>query len=364
MWMLAISFLLLAVACSSSDDTEGTEAQQTMLSVYVYSPEHPLLIRSDVGQVSPTLDESKVNKLQIWVFESESGTLVGYLETKEGETALLNVSEGAVYQLPVTDDFVRRKPQVDVYVLANVDDSNCGVTLTGSSTRAAINTAYLNENYFGLASLVTSIPADGLPMSGVLKNQDVVGEAPVLRVGTSSIATVKVTRAVSKVRFVFANTTGASTLKIKRITLDEEVHPTSEYLIPRTETLLYNPTEATLWSGEETAVEKDNPEDYVYHTQTAQEYETLIDQSGLTQMGPFYLRESDRRLTGVITYTIGDGVEHTRAFQMANAGDFLRNHTWIVYAYHQGGGYLLLDAVYVKDWNFLNEDVDHAIYNW
>jgi len=360
--MLAISFLLLAVACSSSD--EGSEAQQTMLSVYVYSPEHPLLIRSEVVEVNSTFEESKVNSLQIWVFEAGTDHLVGCLETEEGETALLNVSEGAVYQLPVTDDFVQRKPKVDVYVLANVTDSNCGVSLNKNSSRADINTAYLNEKYFGLDPLVTSVPAAGLPMSGVLKNQDVVGEAPVLRVGTSSIATVKVTRAVSKVRFVFANTAGASTLKIKRITLDKEVHPTSEYLIPRTETLLYNPTEAILWSGEETAVEKDNPEDYVYHTQTAQAYETLIDQSGLTLKGPFYLRESDRRLTGVITYTIGDGKEHTRAFQMSNAGDFLRNHTWIVYAYHQGGGDLLLDAVYVKDWSLLNEDVDHTVYNW
>lgn len=360
--VLTYLIILLLTACSSSD--EGSEAQQTMLSVYVYSPEHPLLIRSEVGEVNSTFEESKVNKLQIWIFESETGALVGCLETAEGETALLNVSEGAVYQLPVTDDFVQRKPRVDVYVLANVTTDNCGVTLTRSSSRVDINTAYLDENHFGLDPLVTSVPAAGLPMSGVLKNQDVVGEAPVLRVGTSSIATVPVTRAVSKVRFVFANTTGASTLKIKKITLDAGVHPTSEYLIPRTETLQYNPTEATLWSGEETAVEKVNPEDYVYHTQTAQVYETLINQSGLTLKGPFYLRESDRRLTGVITYTIGDGEEHTRAFQMSNAGDFLRNHTWIVYAYHQGGGDLLLDAVYVKDWSLLNEDVDHTVYNW
>jgi len=358
--MLAISFLLLAVACSSSDGE--TEAQQTMLSVYVYSPEHPLLIRSEVGEVNSTFEESKVNSLQIWVFEAGTDHLVGCLETEEGETALLNVSEGAVYQLPVTDDFVQRKPKVDVYVLANVTDSNCGVSLNKNSSRADINTAYLNENYFGLDPLVTSVPAAGLPMSGVLKNQDVVGEAPVLRVGTSSIATVPVTRAVSKVRFVFANT-GAQEMKIKKITLDAGVHPTSEYLIPRVATLTYN-TEVTLWSGNETVAVTENPEVYVYNNQTAQVYETLIDQSGLTQKGPFYLRESDRRLTGVITYTIGDGEEHTRAFQMSNAGDFLRNHTWIVYAYHQGGGDLLLDAVYVKDWSLLNEDVDHTVYNW
>ena len=359
--MLAISFLLLAVACSSSD--EGSMAQQTMLSVYVYSPEHPLLIRSEVGEVNSTFEESKVNSLQIWVFEAGTDHLVGCLETEEGETALLNVSEGAVYQLPVTDDFVQRKPKVDVYVLANVTDSNCGVSLNKNSSRADINTAYLNEKYFGLDPLVTSVPAAGLPMSGVLKNQDVVGEAPVLRVGTSSIATVKVTRAVSKVRFVFANTKGEPELKIKKITLDAGVHPTSEYLIPRTATLLYNPTEAILWSGNVTAVEIDDPTIYIYGGQEAQVYENLIDQSGLTTKGPFYLRESDNRLTGKISYSIG-GEDKESTFQMDAAGDFRRNHTWIVYAYHAGGGFLQLSAIYVKGWNTTNNPKNHEVYNW
>lgn len=361
--MLAISFLLLAVACSSSDGE--TEAQQTMLSVYVYSPEHPLLIRSDVGMVSSTLDESKVNKLQIWVFESESGTLVGYLETKEGETALLNVSEGAVYQLSVTDDFVRRKPQVDVYVLANVADDNCGVTLTGSSTRADINTAYLNENYFGLDPLVTSIPADGLPMSGVLKNQDVVGEAPVLRVGTSSIATVKVTRAVSKVRFVFANTVGEPELKIKNIQLNAQMIPNTEYLIQQTQSLAYNTSVSPLWEAtdpEDKVVEVANPTIYIYGGQEAQVYESLIDQSELTKIGPFYLRESDKKLSGTITYQLGDNAEQQGTFEMEAAGDFRRNHTWIVYAYHAGGGFLQMNAIYVKEWT--TKEKNHEVYNW
>jgi len=200
-------------------------------------------------------------------------------------------------------------------------------------------------------------------MSGVLKNQDVVGEAPVLRVGTSSIATVKVTRAVSKVRFVFANTKGEPELKIKKITLDAGVHPTSEYLIPRTATLLYNPTEAILWSGNVTAVEIDDPTIYIYGGQEAQVYENLIDQSGLTTKGPFYLRESDNRLTGKISYSIG-GEDKESTFQMDAAGDFRRNHTWIVYAYHAGGGFLQLSAIYVKGWNTTNNPKNHEVYNW
>lgn len=370
--MLAISFLLLAVACSSSD--EGSMAQQTMLSVYVYSPEHPLLIRSEVGEVNSTFEESKVNSLQIWVFEAGTDHLVGCLETEEGETALLNVSEGAVYQLPVTDDFVQRKPKVDVYVLANVTDSNCGVSLNKNSSRADINTAYLNENYFGLATPTTVVPDDGLPMTGVLTAQTVTGEAPVLRVGTSSsIATVKVTRAVSKVRFVFANTEGEPELKIKNIQLNAQMIPNTEYLIQQTQTLAnvnpeaYNTSASSLWEAtnpEDKVVKVANPTIYIYGGQEAQVYENLIDQSELTKIGPFYLRESDKQLTGTITYQFEGKDEKTGNFQMDAAGDFRRNHTWIVYAYHAGGGFLQLSAIYVKGWNTTNKPKNHEVYNW
>ena len=43
-------------------------------------------------------------------------------------------------------------------------------------------------------------------MSGVLKNQTVSGKNPVLHIGEENqVATVKLARAVSKVRFVFAS---------------------------------------------------------------------------------------------------------------------------------------------------------------
>ena len=362
--MLAISFLLLAVACSSSADTAGTEKRQAMLTVYVYSPEHPLLIRSGVGNVNASFDESKITRLQIWVFTNGTHEKVAYLDTKE--TSQLNVGEGAAYQLPVSDDFAQSKPDVDVYVLANVTADNCGCSLDGNSSRDAILSATIPENYFGLTSpMTTKVPDDGLPMAGALTSQPVIGEAPVLRVGTSSnIATVRLERAVSKVRFVFANTVGEPELKIKNIQLNAQMIPNTEYLIQQTKTLSYNDSPSFLWTAEGVVKKVDDPTIYIYGGQEAQVYEDLIDQSEITKIGPFYLRESDKKLSGTITYQFEGKDEQTGTFEMEAAGDFRRNHTWIVYAYHAGGGFLQLSAIYVKGWNTTNTPKNHEVYNW
>ena len=367
MWLFAISFLLLAVACSSSDDTEGTEKKQAMLTVYVYSPEHPLLIRSDVGNVNASFDESKITRLQIWIFENGTGNKVAYLDTQE--TSLLSVGEGAVYQIPVSDEFARNKPDVDVYVLANIPTEGYASDskLDGNSTRDAILSATIPEKYFGLTSpMTTQVPGDGLPMAGALTSQPVIGEAPVLRVGTSSnIATVRLERAVSKVRFVFANTEGEPELKIKNIQLNAQMIPNTEYLIQQTQSLAYNTSVSLLWEAtdpEDKVVKVANPTIYIYGGQEAQVYESLIDQSELTKIGPFYLRESDKKLRGMITYQIGESGDQTGIFEMEAAGDFRRNHTWIVYAYHAGGGFLQMNAIYVKDWT--TKEKSHEIYNW
>lgn len=358
-WVLAIGCWLLAVSCSS--DKSG-EKQPTTLTVYVYSPEHPMLIRAAVGDVNPSADESKITQLQIWIFESATGRKVGYLNTSE--TSLLTTGEGATYQIVVEDDIAQQKPDVDIYILANVKQSNCGCAFGENNTRDQLrDIAKLDESHFGLSSLTTTVPSDGLPMSGVLRNQPVIGDAPVLRIGTQNhISTVSLVRAVSKVRFVFANTEGAPDLKIKDIQLNAGMIPNVEYLIPQTRELAYNATAIPMLASEIDVVTISDPTRYIYDGSEAQAYETLINESELTKTAPYYLHESDKRLTGTITYQIGDDEEQIGTFEMDAAGDFLRNHTWIVYAYHVGGGFLQMNAIYVKDWTTKEEE--HEVYNW
>lgn len=381
-WLLSGIVLMLLTACSSSDNNGMEGKQPTLLTLYVYSPDRPMLIRSAFDEVNPSAEESKITRLQIWIFENtddeNNGKKVAYFDT--GETSLLSAGEGATYQIPVSDDFAQRKPHVDVYVIANLPVGEYGNTLNKESTREQVLAATIPDNYFGLSSHTTKVPEkEGLPMAGKLENQPVNGVAPVLRVGTTTnIATVQLTRCVSKVRFVFANATGSSDLYITGITLgiapdDVEMIPKVEYLIPRTPMVInggYNNDPEILFSGSVKPVASvDDPTIYIYNGQEAQEYEDLINtfinnnatNDNLIEVGPFYLHESDKRLKGKITYTIGSSNKEA-TFQMAAEGDFSRNHTWIVYAYHLGGGFLEMNTLYLKDW--INKEVDHGVYNW
>ncbi len=366
--------IVLFTACSSSSDegtTEPAAHKPAMLTVYVYAPEQPaaqrqsVQRRADTGNVEAISEaESKINSLQIWIYESESKDFVAYLSTTE--VAGLNSSEGATYQLPVSDEFAASKPEVDVYVQANVTTANCGVgTLDDNTTHEGLlNGAMITSDHFGLGDLVHAVPDQGLPMAGKLTTQPVVGEAPALRVGSmEEVATVQLTRAVSKLRFVFAKTTGQPAVSITSIKMNTGMIPDVEYLFKTPDSMTYNTTEGELLTEMTPNIaEKDDPTQYLYYDQEAQAYENLINDAGLTVRGPIYLRESDKQLKGTITYTIDNGDPQTVDFQMQQAGDFRRNHTWIVYAYYAGSGRLQVQSLYVKEWQL--REKDYEFHNW
>lgn len=376
-WLISSIMLLMTAACSSSDEggQEGVAAKKpAMLAIYVYAPEQTAaaarqaeVTRGDVGDVNvSSAAEGEIKSLQLWIYESESGAYVGYLDTKDGELAPLNNGEGALYQIPVSDDFASRKPYVNVYVQANVKAANCGVGVLNDETIHGdlMNGAKITSDYFGLGNLVTSVPDEGLPMAGKLALQPVVGDAPALRVGSmSAVSTVQLTRAVSKLRFVFAKTTGQPTVTITGITMNAEMIPDEEYLFKTPASMNYNADVAPLLSVPIADIASTaDPTQYLYFDQEAQAYENLINGANLTVRGPIYLRESDKQLSGTISYKIDGGTEQTADFQMQQAGDFLRNHTWIIYAYYAGSGRLQVQSLYVKDWS--GKEMSHNFYNW
>lgn len=359
-----ISQLALLTACNSSDGED--QQKPTMLTIYVFSPEQPIITRGDVGPVNASEAENKVNSLQLWVFDT-SGNKVGYLNTTE--TATLNTGQGTIYQIPVSDEFAQNKPNVDVYVLANVTATNCGIsaTLDENTTREAlIEQAKITSEHFGVTStsLTTVVPTDGLPMAGILKNQPVIGDAPVLRIGNeTNIATVPLTRAVSKMRFFFANVETAPTLTITGITLNGSLIPNEEYLFTQSKTLTYDTNVASILTSSIEVAKKEDPALYIYKGQTAQEYENLMVGAELSLVGPYYLRESGKILTGTITYTVeGMSEPMSATFTMKEQGDFLRNHSWIVYAYYEGLSGMQVVTVDVTDW--VPKSANHEVYNW
>ena len=371
-WLLCSILTMLCSACSSSDAEEGAmEAshKQPMMAIYVYAPEQAATsqmnaaqTRADEGEVDPIANEGTIKSLQIWVYESDTKNYVGYFSTND--VTALNEGHGTTYQIPVSDYFAANKPKVNVYAMANVTNANCGVgTLDKDTSRDNLMAGAKIEGHFGLGNLQTSVPDDGLPFAGHLTAESVVGDSPALRIGTaSSASTVQLTRAVSKLRFVFAKTTGQPKVSINSIKMNAGMIPEVEYLFDKTQSLTYNEYEAELFSFIDDIAETTDPTDYIYFNQDAQEYENLINGAGLTVKGPFYLRESDKQLTGTITYTIGGGEEKIANFAMQQAGDFSRNHTWIVYAYYAGTGSLQVQSLYVKDWS--TKEMNYEYFNW
>ena len=403
-WMLLVVILL--TACSDNSGGSSEEKEDCFLNIYVYAPGHPMLTRADVGEIAARSEaEHQVKTLQIWVFKHSDGSLVGYLDATP---TFLNETDGhEMFRMKVSRAFADHPENVDVYVVANAASCGLASSLEESTTRSELDAKMIGENYFGIVKKegvencyipgVSEVPADGLPMSGVERNQPIYGSYPTLRVGTQdAMTTVQLTRAVSKLRFVLCRVKEEDNAKkilvsVDNIQLDEKVIPTASYLMPK-ETPSYTSYVSTAVSygnvEKATIPEVDNPMIYIYEKQEAQEYEDLINAEvakniadptkGLKQLGLTYLRESDKKLTGTITYQtkereditkqwedITQTNEETAHFSMALEGDFLRNHSWIVYIYFMDGKIHVLTVTDIGMKAWVEGDTDtHDVYNW
>ena len=426
-WMLLLMAVLLTACNGSNEENNGSsDEEDCYLEIYVYAPGRPIVTRGDEGEIDPISDdESKVTSLKIWVFKyaDADGTPVGYLEA---DPSLLSATTPRKYLMKLDRDFVKNPTNVDVYVVANAESDNAEnpllttmngtpITLDGQTTRSQLNDAVIASNHFGIGTpLVSEVPANGLPMSAVLRNQPIFGSFPTLHVGEDNkMATLELTRAVSKLRFVLcrikeAESTSKKFVSIDGIQLNGSQIPTTSYLMPGTYSYTgkYDGNPIIYVNAENKLTDipaVDNPLVYVYDTQSAQEYEDLIDAavksklswlinygtekgipelSGLTesstlpqlkQIGLTYLRESDKQLAGVINYTYqekeGDNevqVQATADFTMAAPGDFLRNHSWIVYVYYMDSKIHVLTVVRIgmKEWVSDGQPESPWFYNW
>lgn len=405
LWLSSM-LMLLCTACggSESESDDNNPSKEHQLQINIFTPEHPVVTRAgDPVLVNSNADEN-VNSMDVWVFVSEVtvndpspkytvGRVVGHLSL---DIANPSSFEGGTYQMSVNEDFVKELPKVNVYVTANVKSSNTGITLTASSPESDFGNAKLSGNYFGLNTLTTEPPSEGLPMSGLLKNQTIdATRTPLLSVATP----VKVVRAVSKVRFIFSRTNTGDELHINSISLDNDTDsgiPEEEYLFLSDS---YDaPSKPRCHIGETFLVAQiiadglesipiptcTYPARYAYDTDPTntdqlrgQAYEDLINKGlkghytegvysedqpyELVELRHYYLRESNKRLQGKINYTIGSKTADA-TFVMYEGDNFTRNHTWIVYGYFAGKETLKVSCVSVIDWD--QTTTDHSLYNW
>lgn len=344
---------LLAVltnGCVTADEQlPGEQQQPAVLSVYIYPSGQPMVTRADEGLVNAYAREKAVHQLQIWLFRHSDGQQLLYM-SPESNNLISGEAERYAYALSEENGWTDAEIEalkglnVDVYVLAN--GGSIGSTLGESSTRAQVKAAIISSDHFGTTTLTTDIATEGLPMSGYLENTTITGNRP-----SFQVPVVRLLRCVSKVRFIFAQLEdNGMDCQITSLQLDASLIPTTENVFNFTA----NPYSiSTTYIGSATPITPpatiattDDITGLIFDGQEPQEYEDLIDEAvssrKVTEVGPIYLRESDKRLTGTIQFSVDGGITtKTATFQMdatdQGAKNFSRNHTWIVYAYFLGG---------------------------
>lgn len=378
-----LMLLVLLTACGSSSTEDAPQTPQTpqekpVLKIYLFAPESPIVTRASTGSVDASQAEKAICTIDVWVFEHESpNDKVSYIHLDD-----VSFSGQKEIAMELTDEFANKpkKPNVDIYVAVNKE--SCGLTATDlneNTTLAQLKETCIGSSSFGTTSLVNTVPTEGLPMSGLLENQIISGIPPVY---TAMSQNVKLVRAVSKVRFIFsmsnANPPTISNLSIslkanmipkEEYLFLEGVYPTHKSRVKLTGVDDYE-SEASLVTNNNTVINQcADPASYAYTSETGQAYEdkmnTGITDNHLSDFGTFYFRESDKKLEGTISYTLGTApntMPKSKTFTMGAAGDFTRNHTWIVYGYFLGSGELILNNVKVKDWTTDSENPE--VYNW
>ena len=368
-----IAGLLLTVLMAACRTTIAMPAEEEpAIGVAIEFPTGEAETRAEVGELPASTLENMLHTVSVWVFRSDNHKLEAFRDISPEDFPV----RGGVrrYSLPVSRAFVREQPNVDIFVLANA--ASIGSSLDTESSWEHLTAAFFTDSEvapyygFGLANPVKAVDEEkGLPMSGCGLDLPVEGEEPVLRVRT-----VKLTRAVSRLRFVFCKTYTEGEeeeVVISRIILASQQIPIKEYVFTSTKTGIVRDNEddrsnylpsAYIIPGPEDIADNETPENLIYVNQDPITYDRIISDAVaggvLTDMGYTYLRESDKRLVGRIEYTVGGRVR-AREFNMSTAGDFARNHTWTVLGYFLSGRNLQL-ALNVLPWDYNTYVVDFS----
>ena len=383
----AVFLLLSAVSCRRA--AHPREDAQLMVSLYIPGA---VMTRAETGMVNPLRDELSITSLQIWAFLSESGELISYKYFSPGlnNTGMPN-SSITRFGLPLSDEMFAllsgSRPKVDVYAVANAASAVSPVP--GSETsRDELDNLVITE-IGGNWPLTRAVPDAGLPMSGVLKGADVTGGYPVLNINN-----LKLTRAVSKIRFVFCQqgipateTTAAEkandACEIVKITFDGgsdcQISTTERLFTTQSLDLGDTPEYVSLsseisGSGGNTLIPNsilsivEDPGSLFFRstgneTETAEHYENRLDAviSQYSQVGPIYFRETDKTISGQIFYRVESNGELLSArFSMLENDVFSRNHTWIVYACFVEETMKLELKVVVLPWEYTSYSLDYT----
>ena len=348
-----LTLLFLPASCQRDEVLRLSGAEDSKLEIVINIP-RPALTRADEGYLPAEDPELAIHTIQVWVFRHDTGARIAYLNLDSN-----NLASGVEqrYSVVLPEAIAHAAPNVDLYAIANA--AATGLTFEKETSRATLAGYCLQGDQFGVSTLTlrSDIAANGLPFTGVLEDTPMTGSYPVLK-----ISTVTLTRAVSKIRVLLCRQEGETqddfhfdSVNISgNIGKKEVLFTDNVYDAGRLDTGIFELDES---GGKYVALDQDitipasvatcpGPGEYGYRpdnhpTESPAEYEARLDagvEAGdISEVFLAYLRESDAQLTGRIGYHIGNSATQYVEFTMESAGDFIRNHVWVVYAYFIGG---------------------------
>ena len=341
--------------------------------------------KADEGEVASQMEEeNEIFDLKIWIFKhGESHERVLYVKYPSDEhpnpddLPQAGTVKKYVFSVDRTLATDNPRPKLDIFILANSESVGCATL--GDVDYATLTAATFGGNYFGPVEPVTpatlqeASPKTGLPMSGMGENLSISGEDYSLSVGKITLL-----RAVSKLRYIFCQTlnTGedAETIKVLKVELDNDLIPKQEFIFSPNGGIHVKDEEGYVDQVITTSNNVDVPssaipELYSYTgsgASGAADYERLIldaiKEEKLLCPATYYLRESDKPLTGKVYYEVwknGEVVypgERVKLFAMKTP-DFARNHTWTMYGYFISDRTLIL-SLNVLPWDMNIYDID------
>lgn len=385
-----IGFLLMALLLGGCQrEPIMSEGELPKLSITLEIPAAPGT-KGDEGEVASEIqEENEITDLKIWVFKHDTHEKVLYEKYPSSEHPNLDdlphvgTVKKYVFSVDRTLATDNPRPKLDIFILAN--SASIGCTLGDNATYGNLTDATFGGSSFGPSSpvtptmLQTAEKKTGLPISGMGENLSISGEDYSLSVGKITLH-----RAVSKLRYVFCQTlnTGedAETMEVLRVELDNNLIPQEEYVFSSGGGLHVKESKGYVdkmitthqLDGNQNEVpyavpSSPIPELYSYNgsgATGAADYESLIleavKENKLLCPATYYLRESNKPLTGTVYYRVWKNgeivppVERSKTFSM-EAPDFARNHTWTMY------GYFISERTLILSLNVLPWDMN--IYN-
>ena len=358
----AIAVLLPVIFFSGCSDVHP-EQRETQYILLTFTTREIVQTRSN-PYTGGTAEESRFSTIQVWAFNSgQEQQPIGYKAVGTAVEPLLTDAYGNVsIIIPLAKERLSASKKLDLYIAANA--SEAGVVIPEETSRETLEQATVQG--FSPERQVHAVPPGGLPMSRVVKSVD-VGRYLSAASNPAAWIEIPLVRAVSKLLFVIAQPEGLTGASIHRIVLEGNSIAQAPYLFPPAVSYSnplpevntahiksdagYHNFAITYDSSEIMLNSHSAPEQYVLGVnEDLQDYVNRLSASGMTASGLIYLKESDQPLSGTIYYTTAaTGTQILETSFRLDAGKFIRNREWIIYAY------FTKDRLYVHpivaDWN-------------